>query len=444
MSFLPTSQLIADPGLAALVEQLAPASRIESAHIGYAGSPSEVHALFTRISKAATAPQLVALLRHDSAVVRGYAAEHVVANFPTELAAVYPLLADSAKVEEMSGCTISSTTVSEVVLAALQAQLERPAVQALLVRAAHDPQLGELRAEALQVVAKRRPAEASALARGLLRESEPQLLAAAIRTLGMTATEDCAESLCALAGAAEREVRAAVAAALGALHHGCVEPTLRKLTTDGDDYVRVLAGASYARTPQRDPAVVRQLFRDRAHRVKVHTALALAGRADGADLALLREYLAAEPSSSEVISALAKTRRDEVTAFMRELLGGTLQVDVLTRAQALGYLRDVADRQSLPLFIQGLQSSYIGERTAAAEGLGALGERSAVAALGSLLADQNPHGRLAAARALVKLGASEAGDAVNAAAAQDSSWAKDEMKGLARQLQESRGKDSPR
>ena len=104
MSFLPTSQLIADPALAALVEQLAPASRIESAHIGYAGSPSEVHALFTRISKAATAQQLVALLRHDSAVVRGYAAEHVVANFPTELAAVYPLLADSTKVEAMSGC----------------------------------------------------------------------------------------------------------------------------------------------------------------------------------------------------------------------------------------------------------------------------------------------------------------------------------------------------
>ncbi len=436
MSFLPTGQLIADPALAALLGQLAPAPCIESARIGEAGSPSAVHALFSRISSAATAQQMVALLRHGSAVVRGYAAEHVVATLPAELAAVYPLLADSAKVQEMSGCTISNTTVSKVVLAALRAQLERPAVQTLLLRAAADPDLGELRAEVLQAVAKRRPAEAAALAQGLLRGSAPRLLAGAIRTLGMAATEDCATSLCELAGAAEPDVRAAVAAALGSLHHACVEPTLRKLTADSEDYVRVLAGASYARTAQRDPAVVRQLLRDRAQRVKVHTALALAQQAGVAELALLREYLAAEPSSSEVISALGQTRHDEVTAFMRELLSGTLGVDVLTRAQALGYLGEVADRQSLPLFIQGLRSGYIGERKAAAAGLGALGERSAAPALRSLLADPNPHGRLAAARALVKLRASDARDALNAAAAQDSSWAKDEMLGLARQLQE--------
>lgn len=434
MSFLSTNRLISDPALAALVDQLAKAPRIESARIGYAGSPSDAHALFTRISQAATAQQAVALLRHDSAVVRGYLAEHVVTTNPAELDAVYPLLADSTVVEQMSGCLIDSTTVSQVVLLALRTHLDRPAVQALLLRAAHDPKLGELRVEVLQSVAKQRPTEATALAQSLLRESAPRLLAGAIRTLGITASSDSASSLCALASSAESEVRAAVAAALGSLHHDCVEPTLRKLTEDAVVYVRLLAGGSYVRTPRRDPAVVRRLFRDRGPRVGTHAALALAERAGPEELALLWEYLSAEPRSSEVISALGKTRSSEVTAFMRELLTSEQGSDVLTRAQALGYLRDVADPQSLPLFTRALQSSYIGERTAAAEGIAALGARSAVPALTALFADQNPHGRLAAARALVKLRASEAREALSSAAAQDSSWAKAELQGLARQL----------
>ena len=211
MSFLSSNRLISDPALAALVDQLAKAPHIESARIGYAGSPSDAHALFTRISQAATAHQAVALLRHDSAVVRGYLAEHVVTTNPAELDAVYPLLADSTVVEQMSGCLIDSTTVSQVVLLALRTHLDRPAVQALLLRAAHDPKLGELRVEALQSVAKQRPTEATALAQSLLRESAPRLLAGAIRTLGITASSDSASSLCALASSAESEVRAAVA-----------------------------------------------------------------------------------------------------------------------------------------------------------------------------------------------------------------------------------------
>lgn len=434
MSFLSTPPLISDPALATLVAQLAQAPRIESARIGEGGSLSDTHALFTRITQAATPQQLVALLRHQSAVVRGYLAKHVIAALPSELDAVYPLLADFTEVEEMSGCIISRTTVSQVTLQALRAQVQRPAVQELLLRAVQDAPLGELRAEALQYVAKLRPGEATALAKVLLREPSPHLLAGAIRTLGMTAAADSAEALCALAGAAESEVRAAVAAALGSLSHLCIEPTLRKLTADSETYVRLLAAASYVRTPERDLAIVRRILRDPTPRVHTYAAQALAERAGTQDLVLLREYLIAEPSSSEVLSALRKSRQDEVTAFMREVLTSPMGTEVLVRAQALSYLRDAADPESLPLFLTALASSYIGERTAAAEGIAALGARSAAPALRALLADANPHGRLAAARALVKLQSSESRAALKRAAADDSSWAKKEMTELANQL----------
>jgi len=72
-------------------------------------------------------------------------------------------------------------------------------------------------------------------------------------------------------------------------------------------YVRLLAGGSYVRTPRRDPAVVRRVIRDRGPRVGTHAALALAERAGPEELALLWEYLSAEPRSSEVIGALGKT-----------------------------------------------------------------------------------------------------------------------------------------
>jgi HEAT repeat protein len=260
------------------------------------------------------------------------------------------------------------------------------------------------------------------------------LLTGAIRTLGITASSDSAPALCALAGAAQHEIRAAVAGALGSLRHACVEPTLRRLTEDSDAYVRLNAGMSYARTPERELAVLHRLFRDSAPRVRTHTALALAELAGTQELVLLREYLSQEPSSSEVVTALCQARSDDVSAFMREVLTSSMGADVLVRAQALGYLRDVADHQSLLLFLRALRSDYIGERTAAAEGIAAIGERGAARALSALLLDQNPHGRLAAARALVKLRAVDSRDSLHRAAASDTSWAKQELVELARQL----------
>lgn len=142
---MPTDKLISDPLLAALVNELAQKSRIESARIGESGAPSQTHALFMRVAEAARPEQAVALLGYASAVVRGYFAERVLETLPNQMdqtdlvAAVYPLLADATEVEETSGCCISETPVSLMVLMALRARLDQPAVQELLLRAAQDP-----------------------------------------------------------------------------------------------------------------------------------------------------------------------------------------------------------------------------------------------------------------------------------------------------------------
>lgn len=422
------------PELAALVDKLASSKRIESAHIGERGTLSKVYTVYTSIAKAVTLQQAADLLHHESPVVRGYFAMHVIESRPDVLDAVYPLLADDTRVEDMSGCCIERTTVRQVALMALRGQLGRPAVQSMLLRAAADPQVGALRAEALQYVAQQRPAEATLLAQRLLHGSDTTLVAGAIRALGMTADASSAQALCAMADHDAHAIRAAVAAALGSLHHPAAEPALRRLLEDKNDYVRLLAGASYVRTPQREPSVVRRLFSDRAPRVRSHVAQALAALGGKEELTLLREYLKAEPCSSEIVSALRQASGEEVAAFMRELLTSALGSDVLVRAQAVGYLRDIADRNSLPIFLKALRSSYIGERTAAAEGIAAIGESGAARALIDLLGDGNPHGRLAAARALVALRATSAQKAVERAAKSDDTWAKKELTELAQKL----------
>jgi HEAT repeat protein len=438
VSFLPSGQLVNDVPLAALVDKLAQATTIEGDRVGYGGESSETFALARRIADAASLEQAQALLQHQSPVVRGYLAKHVIENLPAALPAVYPLLADSTHVNTLYGCIGSGETISKYVLDHLRAQAERPEVQALLLRAAYDPQLGDLRAEALEAVAKQRPAAASALAKGLLQDANPALLPGAIRALGLAQSSEVAPVLCGLARHAKSEVRQAVADALGSLKDNCAEPTLRKLAADSEPYVRMYAGPSYARSPQRDLAVLRTLLRDHESRVSWRTGIALAGLTGPQDLLLLRDYFAGkhdEVDGVRLMEELAKTRNGAVTAFMREELTSVLRPSASERATAVGYLRDAADRQSLPIFMRALHSNDLSERMAGAEGIAAIDGRSAIPALEKvLLEDDNPHGRLAAAHALVALHSVDAREKILSAAEAESGWAKEELTKLAAEL----------
>lgn len=317
-TFLPTAALLTDPALVALVNQLAQETRIESAGIGVSGNPSEIYARFARLAQKLNRQQAYALLRHESPVVRGYLLWQVMTLRPIEPDALYPLLGDAAEVDLQMGCKRSRGRVADLTFEALSAEAAQPAVQELLLRVAQDRQLPSYRAAALIRVAEHRPQEVAALARGWLHESDPALLLGAVHALKITAKEESAPSFCALASHPHSELRSELVSLFAALNHPCAEPALRKLTEDHTDAVRAPAAATYARTRQRDPAVLRRLLRDPLPRIRVGVAEALAQRAHAPDLDLLRDYLAVEPNSEGVLRALSEKHTPEVSTFMRE------------------------------------------------------------------------------------------------------------------------------
>jgi HEAT repeat protein len=320
-TYLPTKALISDAKLARLVDVLARSQSLDSPAIGVAGEASSTYLLFDRVVHAATRQQVLALLRHESPIVRGYMARHVA--LTAELGgveALYPLLGDSAPVATRVGCRASQTPVSHIVLEALSLRAEHPRVQSLLLRAAQDISFAELRPGLLDVVAQHRPDEARALAKSWLRNTDPQLLLGAVGTLHAIADVSSYPALCALASSAHAEVRMNLISTFAVLDHACAEPALRRLTEDRDERVRGRAGDTYVRIRQREPAVMRRLLHDPVRSIRVRVALALAGRANPQDLTLLREYLAAEQDGAEVLSVLQSKNTPETAALLRELV----------------------------------------------------------------------------------------------------------------------------
>lgn len=125
-----TRELIHDDAeLRTMVDDLAAEKLIASERIGYAGAPSRAYIIFASIRGRATEDQMIALLTHESPVVRGYAAQDVAARMPRAYAKLEPLLVDRTSVETMSGCILRTRTVSEVVIEALCAQRSESATK---------------------------------------------------------------------------------------------------------------------------------------------------------------------------------------------------------------------------------------------------------------------------------------------------------------------------
>lgn len=319
-SFLPTIALITDPKLVRLVDDLALSPRIDAGAIGIAGEASPIYLRFDRVVRAATRQQALALLRHESPIVRGYMAQHVSLTVEQGgVEALYPLLDDSAEVETMAGCRGGRSPVSRIVFNALSSRPEHPGVQSLLLRAAGDARFAELRPGFLHVVAQSRPHEAAALANRWLRESDPQLLIGAIGTLLAIADVNSFPAICALANSGSVEVRAELISTLVVLDHACAEPALRRLTEDSDGHIRGRAADTYVHFRKRDSGVMRRLLLDRSRGIRVRVALALAQRANPQDLTLLREYLVAEQDGAEVLSVLKSKNTPETAALLQEL-----------------------------------------------------------------------------------------------------------------------------
>ncbi len=111
MAGLPTSELMDDPEVAKRVDALAAEGRVESSHIGAAGSPSTVWAKAVELGKAASVDQRIRLLDHQSPAVRVYMAGSLC-DEPTAQAALSRLATDASTVPVTDGCDASPSTVA--------------------------------------------------------------------------------------------------------------------------------------------------------------------------------------------------------------------------------------------------------------------------------------------------------------------------------------------
>lgn len=239
------------PSLAQLVNKLAQAEQIEGESVGMAGAASSVHATFRQLARLVRKEEALTLLDHPSPVVRGYLAGHIVAAFPEEAGALFPLLSDVTPVGVLSGCMEERLPLWVVLMRELLQHATHVPVQQLLLRFLRSPVprqveqaearsspppspswalLVQLRSEALLTLAHVRPAEAKELALESVRDRE--MLPAALRALGAAHASEHASLVCSLASDRDVRVRAAAAAALAALGAGCVLPTLQKRIED--------------------------------------------------------------------------------------------------------------------------------------------------------------------------------------------------------------------
>jgi HEAT repeat protein len=274
-------------------------------------------------------------------------------------------------------------------------------------------------------VAGHRRTEAGAIALALLDEGDRTLLRDAVMVLGLAGATEAAGRIAALGEDTDPMIRAAVATALARLEAPEAPAVLARLIRDPDDYVRMMAGRGYGRLPDADPAVIQSLLDDPRARVAEQTAEGLAEAGTPAALELLERYLRTHNASGDLFRALEGNPRSEVTELMRALLFAR---DWYVRQMAIVHLGRAGDTTSLPRIRMLLDAETMHERQAAAEALGRLGDTDAVDDLvGLLRRDTNPHGRIAAAKALVALRAVDELPALDEAAAAETGWAAEEL-----------------
>jgi HEAT repeat protein len=428
--FLATSDIPGTAEFHALVDVLATGRAVESERIGPGASPSQIHEAFRKVLAAGSREQIVLLARHRSPVVRGYMAGYIAERLPEETEALGSLLRDTAKVEVISGCSKEASRVADLAVDALCAHAQAPAAQDTLLAAAKGKGDSKVRRRALECVAALRPAEARPIALRLVTSSDVALAAGAARTLGTVGAQEACPTLAERGADANDDVRAAGAEALGTLSCPEALSVLGRLLGDPDLLVKRASVIGYVKQPGHDRGAVQKLLHEpRADWV----ARALARAATPEALTLIDEYLMANPSDHMPVEELLQApKTPEVTSFMRRRL--RTSGNSVVRMQAMAYLKEVKDAECAPQYRTSINGPDVGERTAAAEAAAAIGDLEAVPALEKLLGDTNPHGRLAAARALVALGAKRSAAAVARAAQSDTSWAKDEMTQLATRL----------
>lgn len=311
--FATTAELVSDPELATLVEQLAREPVIEFPLRPYVAKhphekvfvdedvdedvdeePNRVYGLYEKLSQSSSRAQMLALLGHRSPIVRGYIAQHFVRELPkNDRVVILPLLDDDAVVTMVGSAAHQGqgTQNTEGPLCAF--------VQDLVpLELARDRLLDVARASrgtcqilAMNRLAADREPALVPIAKARLFDADAQIVCASIRALAKLRAAESAEPIRALAGSSEVGIRMAVAESLGTWPSTPAASTLRRLLDDPDEQVRAQAAKSYLRQPARDFQLVQARRRTETRLVRLYIDIGLAhdGRPDS--LAFLRSLL---------------------------------------------------------------------------------------------------------------------------------------------------------
>jgi HEAT repeat protein len=202
---------------------------------------------------------------------------------------------------------------------------------------------------------------------------------------------------------------------------------LKELSSDKENYVRILAVSGLMQSQQRDYELAKVWLADPI--VREATAICLIQWDTEEAMRLLEPYLTqGENFGPQFGMELASSKSNRVTNLLRRILKKS--ESSYLRTIAIGRMAEVQEKASLPAIRKALASEDISEKGAAAEAIASMQDRKSIPLLTKLLLDSNPHGRLAGARALVGLRAKEAIPALKKAVNSDTSWAKSEIESL--------------
>jgi len=384
----PTSALVQRAEVATLVDDLAKEKQIESSHIGAGGSPSQVYAKFVAITKAATEAEMVALLQHESPIVRGYVAEHVAEKLPARLDSVVPLAEDWTGVPTLNGCMKGMDSIGEIVVQSLCRSRDKEAGAALL---SISNKGGAEAARALECAAPSEPKIAAEKAVTALRgEVKPMDEVAYLNVLATAQAADPKEA-CALANkrakSGDASVQIAAANALWRCGDTESRDALERLAAGKNEVVARYAKASlFLLVPEKRAA----LWTDREVVREVASRLGRVLRsAEGAKGSLaLAEALALEHPTSfgETFREAAVTPETTQSALRiaSKLEPSTTAAWGAARTGVIAYLSHAKDPAGLPEIRRSLGAGNSEEIIYALRGVSALKDKASRGAVEKL------------------------------------------------------------
>jgi hypothetical protein len=383
----PTAELVKRPEVAALVDVLAAEKRVESSHIGAAGAPSRVYAKYRALVTTANAEEIVALLGHQSPVVRTYMARHVASELSAQVRALVPLANDATAVEVMEGCVVHTDSVGAATREALCWSTLPEAGQALVaIHGAGGPQA----AAALACAAPTAPAHAAeaavkALGAGGL---QPDAEAAYLNVLAVATN---VKEGCPLARARATHGDAGIQiASARALWRCNDDASLAALNALAAGKNKVVAWNAKASIFLLDPAQRAGLASDRDVMRAVGDRLEpLLRSAEGseASIALIEALVMAHPA--ELSRVLSRAVVVPATTAAARRIAAKLepmknQPDGFARGAVIDYLARARDADSLHEFHRSLESEAPYELLAALRGIEALRDKTARSAVEKL------------------------------------------------------------